>query len=89
MVPAVPAELSSENPLAVCVEEFCQLPVDKEAFKAGIPEMVNLQPFSPFEFFIERKLFMHNMSHALTAYLGALTGKEAIWEECIWKNLRN
>ncbi len=80
MVPATPAELKAEHPLAVCVEEFCQLPVDRAAFKGEIPEIVNLQPFSPFEFFIQRKLFMHNMSHALTAYLGMLQGDEFIWQ---------
>jgi mannitol-1-phosphate 5-dehydrogenase len=37
-------------------------------------------PFSPFAFYIRRKLFMHNMSHALTAYLGALKGYEYIWQ---------
>lgn len=83
MVPAVPAELSKENPLAVCVEEFCQLPVDKDAFRGDIPDIVNLQPFSPFGFFIERKLFMHNMSHAVTAYLGALKGDSYLWESAL------
>ena len=37
-------------------------------------------PFAPFDFFIRRKLFMHNMSHALTAYFGALRGYTYIWE---------
>ena len=37
-------------------------------------------PFAPFDFFIRRKLFMHNMSHALTAYLGAQKGYTYIWE---------
>ena len=37
-------------------------------------------PFAPFSFYIRRKLFMHNMSHALTAYLGALCGYTYIWE---------
>jgi mannitol-1-phosphate 5-dehydrogenase len=37
-------------------------------------------PFAPFDFFIRRKLFLHNMSHALTAYLGALKGYTYIWE---------
>ncbi len=80
MVPATPEHLKAENPLAVCVEEFCQLPVDRAAFKGEIPEILNLEPFSPFEFFIQRKLFMHNMSHALTAYLGTLKGDEFIWQ---------
>ena len=27
-------------------------------------------PFSPFDFYIRRKLYIHNMGHAVTAYLG-------------------
>ena len=80
MVPATPAHIAQKDPLAVCVEPYCQLPVDKEAFKGEIPQIVNMIPFSPFDFYIRRKLYMHNMSHALTAYLGALKGYEYIWQ---------
>ncbi|MBQ9777964.1 MAG: mannitol dehydrogenase [Clostridia bacterium] len=80
MVPATPKELAEKNPLAVCVEPYCELPVDKSAFKGEIPEIKNMVPFAPFDFFIRRKLFMHNMSHALTAYFGALKGYRYIWE---------
>ena len=83
MVPATDEKLKADNMLAVCVEEYCELPVDKLAFKGEIPEIVNLKPFSPFEFFIQRKLFMHNMSHALTAYLGTLCGDEFIWQSAL------
>ena len=80
MVPATPKEIAEKNLLAVCVEEYCELPVDKSAFKGEIPEIKNMVPFAPFDFFIRRKLFMHNMSHALTAYFGALKGYTYIWE---------
>ncbi|MBR2929926.1 MAG: mannitol dehydrogenase [Clostridia bacterium] len=80
MVPATPKEISEQNPLAVCVEPYCELPVDKNAFKGEIPEIKNMVPFAPFDFFIRRKLFMHNMSHALTSYFGALKGYTYIWE---------
>lgn len=80
MVPATPKEIFEKNPLSVCVEPFNMLPVDKAAFKGEIPYIVNLEPFTPFEFFIERKLFMHNMSHALMAYLGYFKGYTYIWE---------
>ena len=80
MVPATPKEIAEKNLLAVCVEEYCELPVDKNAFKGEIPEIKNMVPFAPFDFFIRRKLFMHNMSHALTAYFGALKGYTYIWE---------
>ena len=80
MVPATPKEIAEKNPLAVCVEPYCELPVDKNAFKGEIPNIKNMVPFAPFDFFIRRKLFMHNMSHALTAYFGALRGYTYIWE---------
>lgn len=80
MVPATPKEISEENLLAVCVEPYCELPVDKNAFKGEIPAIKNMVPFSPFDFYIRRKLFMHNMSHALSAYFGNLKGYTYIWE---------
>ena len=80
MVPATPKEIAEKNPLAVCVEPYCELPVDKNAFKGEIPAIKNMVPFAPFDFFIRRKLFMHNMSHALTAYFGAQKGYTYIWE---------
>ena len=80
MVPVVPEEKKQGNPLRVYVEPYNILPVDKDAFKGEIPEVKNLYPFAPFNLFIERKLFMHNMSHAITAYLGALRGYKYIYE---------
>ena len=80
MVPATPKHIAERDFLAVCVEPYCELPVDKAAFKGEIPEIANMIPFTPFAFFIRRKLFMHNMSHALTAYLGSLRGYEYIWQ---------
>lgn len=83
MVPATPKELSEGNPLAVCVEEYCELPVDKKAFKGEIPKIVNMVPFTPFDFYIQRKLFLHNMSHAMTSYLGSLKGYTYVWEAAL------
>ncbi|MBR4748350.1 MAG: mannitol dehydrogenase [Abditibacteriota bacterium] len=80
MVPMVPAEAKAKNPLVVFVEPYCELPVDKNAFKGEIPAIVNLKPFAPFEFFIKRKLFIHNMSHAVCSYLGFLKGYTYTYE---------
>ena len=88
MVPATPKEIAEENPLAVCVEPYCELPVDKNAFKGEIPAIKNMIPFAPFDFFIRRKLFLHNMSHSLTAYFGALCGYTYIWEAISDSNIR-
>lgn len=89
MVPATPKEIAEKNPLAVCVEPYCELPVDKDAFKGEIPDIKNMVPFAPFSFFIRRKLFMHNMSHALTAYFGALKGYTYIWEAILDPDIKD
>lgn len=80
MVPVMTPEMQDGNVLRVCVEEFSELPVDKDGFKGEIPEIKNMCPFSPFGFYIQRKLFIHNMGHALSAYLGKLKGYEFIWQ---------
>jgi mannitol-1-phosphate 5-dehydrogenase len=80
MVPVMSPEMQGGNPLAICVEPYDQLPVDKDAFVGTIPTVRNMVPFSPFEFYIQRKLFIHNMGHAMTAYLGSLKGCRFIWE---------
>ena len=80
MVPVMTEEKKQGNPLRVCVEPYNILPVDKDAFKGEIPEVKNLYPFAPFNLFIQRKLFMHNMSHALCAYLGYQRNYEYIYQ---------
>ena len=79
MVPVVTEDKKMGNPLRVYVEPYNILPVDKDAFKGEIPVINKLYPFASFNLFIQRKLFMHNMSHATTAYLGNLRGYEYVW----------
>ena len=73
MVPVQTPEMQQGDPLRVCVERYGYLPVDKDAFRGELPEIRNMVPFSPFDFYIRRKLFIHNMGHAVTAYLGLYT----------------
>ncbi len=80
MVPAAPERIKALDPLAVCVEPYCELPVDSAAFVGEIPELYAIKPFAPFDFYIRRKLFMHNMSHAVLAYLAKGKGYTYIWE---------
>jgi len=78
MVPVMTEAMQRGNPLRVCVESYCQLPIDRAAFKGPLPQIPNVHPFTPFEYFIRRKLFVHNMGHALVAYLGAREGCSTI-----------
>ena len=80
MVPVQTEEMKDGEPLRVCVESYGFLPVDKAAFKGEIPQIEGMVPFEPFDFFIKRKLFIHNMGHATTAYLGGLLGDEFVWQ---------
>lgn len=80
MVPVVPEDKKMGNVLRVYVEPYNILPVDSNAFKGEIPNVSNLYPYSPFNLFIQRKLFMHNMSHATCGYLGYLKNYEYIYQ---------
>lgn len=80
MVPPLSAEERAEDPLLIAVEPYSQLPVDSEAFKGEIPDLAGLVPYTPFAFYIRRKLFIHNMGHAICAYLGWGKGYEFIWQ---------
>lgn len=80
MVPVPDPELAKIDPLLVRAESFLDLPCDKDAFKGEVPEMPALSPISPFRFIIERKLYIHNMGHAICAYLGMLKGYTYISE---------
>lgn len=78
MVPVPKPDANSDNILRIAVEEYGVLPVDADAFVGGVPEIKNVVPFSPFHFYIERKLYIHNMGHAICAYLGERLGHEYI-----------
>ncbi len=80
MVPVVPEEKKMGNVLRVYVEPYNILPIDLKQFKGQVPDIKNLYPYKPFSLFIQRKLFMHNMSHATCAYLGFLRGYKYIYE---------
>ena len=80
MVPVQTDEMKDGEPMRVCVEQYGFLPVDKAAFKGEIPEIRNMVPFDPFDFYIKRKLYIHNMGHAVCAYLGDLKGLCYIYE---------
>lgn len=83
MVPVMTSEMKGDNPLRVYVEEYDVLPVDKKGFRGEIPYVKNMVPYEPFDFYIQRKLYMHNMAHAMTAYLGKYKGYEYIWQACM------
>lgn len=80
MVPVQTEEMKDGDPMRVCVERYGFLPVDLDAFKGTVPEITNMVPFAPFDFYIKRKLFIHNMGHATCAYLGGYIGRKYIYQ---------
>lgn len=79
--PADPASIPvDEHPLAVRVEAYDFLPVDKAAFKGEIPAYEKIVPYEPFHYYLERKLYIHNMAHVVVAFLGRRMGATLIDE---------
>lgn len=60
--------------LDVRQEAYEYLPVNKKALKTALPNCENIIPYSPFQYFVERKLFIHNMAHFTMGLLGAYEG---------------
>ena len=80
MIPVQTEKMRAVHPLAVFAEPYCELPADKAAFKGGVPEYPHLKPHAPFTFYVQRKMFVHNMGHSAAAYLGMRKGCEFIWQ---------
>lgn len=70
MVPIMTAEDLAVDPLWVFAEEYNTLILDRAAFRGAIPEVAGLHPVANIAAYVDRKLFVHNLGHAATAYLG-------------------
>ena len=74
-VPPTPEEFKAQHPMAVCADVYSELPANPKGFRpvgCELPPVKGLVTFTPFEYYIERKLLIHNMGHAMTAYLSVL-----------------
>jgi len=76
MVP-VSTDLDSSE---IIVESYNELPVDADALKTDVSGIKNFIPVSPFAIEKYKKYFLHNMSHAIVAYMGFIKGYEFLWE---------
>lgn len=70
MVPITSKENIEENPLTVYAEAYNTLIVDKDGFITSFPDVPFIKGVSPIKAYVERKLYIHNLGHAATAYLG-------------------
>ena len=80
MVPIMTPEMQQGDILLQWTEPYCELPLDEKGFIGPIPALKYIVPFTPFRFYEERKLYIHNLGHASAAYLGNLRGYEYIWQ---------
>ena len=87
-VPNQTDEMKSGNPLRIVTESYKTLYADRDAFKGEIPEIKNIVAYSPFEYIIEQKLLIHNMGHAVCAYLGDIVFK-SFGYDFIWQSMEN
>lgn len=88
VVPVQTEEMLAGNPLRIVMDRYRYLPIDSAAYKGEYPAIMNLVPFTPFHFYVERKLYIHNMGHALTAYLGQYAGFDSIREAVAEPHIR-
>ncbi|HPS14441.1 MAG TPA: mannitol-1-phosphate 5-dehydrogenase [Spirochaetales bacterium] len=82
MVPIMRAEDIQKDPLWVFSEEYNELIVDRHGFLGPLPNIDTLNPVENIKAYVDRKLFIHNMGHAATAYLGYAKNPDItyIWE---------
>jgi mannitol-1-phosphate 5-dehydrogenase len=79
MVPELSPQERAADPLLVVVEDYDRLPVST-AFRGPIPRVPGLFLTRRFAGFFERKLYTHNLGHAVAAYLGYMAGSTYIHE---------
>lgn len=72
MVPLLQKKDVGEDMLQVYAEPYNTLIVSKKAFRNPIPKVEGIAPKENIKAWIDRKLFIHNMGHAATAYIGYL-----------------
>ncbi len=86
MVPIMPEEIKSKDPLLVWAEAYNTLYVAKDGFIGEIPNIEGIVPRANFNAYVDQKLFIHNLGHAITAYLGYLIDPK---NQYIWSAINN
>ena len=82
MVPIMEDRDRKSDPLLVFAEAYNTLIVDKLGFKGPIPDIDELDPKDNIKAYVDRKLFIHNLGHAILSYTSFVFKKEYryIWE---------
>ncbi len=88
MVPIMTQEDFENDPLQVFAEPYNSLIVAKNGFKNSIPDIADLAPKENIKAWVDRKLFIHNLGHATTAYLGFKIYPEAVYIYELFEDLK-
>lgn len=80
MVPVLDERFGVTDPLGVVAEYYARLPFDARAVRGVLPPLFGFEGTEHFEAEEERKLFFHNLGHAVLAYLGYLRGYSYVHE---------
>ena len=79
MVPIMLKKDMDEDVLQVFGEPYNTLILAKNSFKTPIPQIEGLAPKANMKAWVDRKLFIHNLGHAATAYFGYLQNPKFIF----------
>lgn len=71
------------SPLAVWVEDYCRLAIDKAALRGPFPEVAGVELVDNLPALLEQKLYTLNMAHAVVGYLGWLAGYEFVHDAVV------
>lgn len=90
MVPIMTKEQLDKDPLAVYAEPYNTLIVDEFGFKSTIPKVDGLAPKKNMKAWVDRKIFIHNLGHAVLSYQANYYYPELIytWEALAVQSLR-
>jgi mannitol-1-phosphate 5-dehydrogenase len=70
MVPIMTAADLDKDPLVLHAEEYNTLILDRKGFKNKVPEFPEIKAVENIAAWVDRKLFIHNLGHAASAFLG-------------------
>ena len=91
MVPIMSEKVREKDLLLVYAEAYNTLIVDKKGFKGQIPDIPEIEAKDNMKAWVDRKLFIHNLGHAVLAYISFACKKEYtyVWEAIEDRELYN
>jgi len=79
MVPIMTKEEREADILQIFAEPYNTLILDGKAFKDPIPDVAGLAPKQNIKAWVDRKIFIHNLGHAVTSYLGNVYSSDFVY----------